>query len=244
VNDSQILLCLSHFGIEVIQLNARLAVKVISESIADAPPHDPSEAECGSCKSRAADLHEVTAICQQDHTTQKECHCDDCHGVDDEYSRTFRVEQLSGGTREQVFLALRFALVREFASRGIELPVIMDDLFVNFDEERTKAAADCLIEIAAEGQQILFFTCHQHLAELFQQKDVAPLWLPGHKVAYDLHKPEDEAAAFSGVDETVIEEAVAGTAESGALKGVFHPNADELFEDDAEAEAEELRRQG
>lgn len=175
--------------------------------------------------------------------------------VDDEYGRTFRVEQLSGGTREQVFLALRFALVREFASRGIELPVIMDDLFVNFDEERTRAAADCLIEIAAEGQQILFFTCHQHLAELFQQKQVEPLWLPGHKVAYDLHKPEDEAAAFSGVDENAIEEAVAGTAEAGSLKGVFHPNADELFEDEVEdtdtatvhaesSEDTELRRQG
>ena len=175
--------------------------------------------------------------------------------VDDEYGRTFRVEQLSGGTREQVFLALRFALVREFASRGIELPVIMDDLFVNFDEERTRAAADCLIEIASEGQQILFFTCHQHLAELFQQKKVEPLWLPGHKVAYDIHKAEDEAAAFIGVDEQAIESAVADSAEAGSLKGVFHPNADELFEEESAVEDaatvsvdspddREIRRQG
>ncbi len=112
--------------------------------------------------------------------------------IDDEYGQTFRVEQLSGGTREQLFLAIRFALVREFAKRGVELPLIMDDLFVNFDQERTEAAVDCLLEVAREGQQVLFFTCHEHIAQLFQQKQIEPLWLPGHKVAYDVMKPESE----------------------------------------------------
>ncbi|MEI7700916.1 MAG: AAA family ATPase [Planctomycetia bacterium] len=118
--------------------------------------------------------------------------------IDDEFGQTFRVEQLSGGTREQLFLAIRFALVREFARRGIELPLVMDDLFVNFDQERTEAAADCLIEVAKEGQQVLFFTCHEHIANLFQRKQVEPLWLPGHKVAFDTMKPEnDESGASS-----------------------------------------------
>lgn len=155
--------------------------------------------------------------------------------VDDEYGRTFRVEQLSGGTREQLFLAIRFALVREFGRRGIELPVVMDDLFVNFDEGRTVAAVDCLIEIASEGQQVLFFTCHQHLAELFHSKQIEPLWLPGHKVAYDLSKPEDEAAAFIG-NEGLEERMAAVGAEPGenASKAgrLFLPNGDDLFDDD------------
>ena len=114
--------------------------------------------------------------------------------IDDEYGQTFRVEQLSGGTREQLFLAIRFALVREFSKRGVELPLVMDDLFVNFDQERTEAAADCLLEVAREGQQVLFFTCHEHIAQLFQQKQIEPLWLPGHKVAYDVMKPEQETS--------------------------------------------------
>ncbi len=114
--------------------------------------------------------------------------------IDDEYGQTFRVEQLSGGTREQLFLSIRFALVREFAKRGVELPLVMDDLFVNFDQERTEAAADCLLEVAREGQQVLFFTCHEHIAKLFQQKKIEPLWLPGHKVAYDAMKPEHETS--------------------------------------------------
>jgi uncharacterized protein YhaN len=119
--------------------------------------------------------------------------------IDDEYGQTFRVEQLSGGTREQLFLAIRFALVREFARRGVELPLVMDDLFVNFDQERTEAAADCLLDVAAEGQQVLFFTCHEHIARMFQNRKVEPLWLPGHKVAYDAMRPDsDDTVSVSG----------------------------------------------
>ena len=120
--------------------------------------------------------------------------------IDDEYGQTFRVEELSGGTREQLFLAIRFSLVREFAKRGVELPLVMDDLFVNFDQERTDAAADCLLEVAREGQQVLFFTCHEHIAQLFQAKHIEPLWLPGHKVAYDAMKPESETSHSASDD--------------------------------------------
>ncbi|MCH2211379.1 MAG: AAA family ATPase [Fuerstiella sp.] len=123
--------------------------------------------------------------------------------IDDEYNRTFRVEQLSGGTREQLFLALRFALAREFAERGIELPMVMDDLFVNFDEERSEAALDCLLELGRSGQQILFFTCHQHLAERFRRRNVETLWLPGHRNGTDVNRPEDETAAFLDVETAV-----------------------------------------
>ena len=154
-------------------------------------------------------------------------------------------DRLSGGTREQLFLAIRFALVREFARRGAELPVVMDDLFVNFDEERTAAAVDCLIEIAGEEQQMLFFTCHQHLAQLFKTKGVEPLFLPGHKVAYDLHKPEDEEAAFIGTEELDhrIHEASTGTSESSEpslnpnLR--FHPDSDALLDDALREEVKE-----
>jgi hypothetical protein len=119
----------------------------------------------------------------------------------------------------------------------------MDDLFVNFDEERTVAAVECLIEVASEGQQILFFTCHQHLAELFKKKNIEPLWLPGHKVAYDLNKPEDESAAFIGTDglQARIDAASAGTAEVNGPKNgrLFLPDADELFDDDEESDSGE-----
>lgn len=99
--------------------------------------------------------------------------------IDDLEGRSVRVEQLSGGTREQLFLALRLALVREFTRSGIELPLALDDVLVNFDESRTEFAVQTLMSLAEQGQQILLFTCHMHLAQLFQNRGVEPVWLPG-----------------------------------------------------------------
>lgn len=101
--------------------------------------------------------------------------------VDDDHGRTFAVEQLSGGTREQLFLALRFGLVRHAGERGVKLPLILDDVFVNFDQLRTEAAFGALREFADEGRQVLFFTCHLHLAHMAEQRGVEPIWLPGHQ---------------------------------------------------------------
>lgn len=152
--------------------------------------------------------------------------------IDDEFNQTFRVEQLSGGTREQLFLAIRFALVREFARRGVELPIVMDDLFVNFDQERTDAAVDCLIELAAEGQQVLFFTCHEHLAHQFRNKKIEPLWLPGHKVAVDLNKPEAETEGQEGR----IDPGKPGLGSGGRhALGQIVANSDDLLDDAVES---------
>jgi uncharacterized protein YhaN len=98
--------------------------------------------------------------------------------IDDEHGETLRVEQLSNGTREQLFLAIRLAMVREFANQGVELPMVLDDIIVNFDQLRTEAAVDTLLEFAEQGQQILLFTCHLHLAHLFESKGIEPIWLP------------------------------------------------------------------
>ena len=108
--------------------------------------------------------------------------------VDDDNSNTFQVGQLSGGTREQLFLAIRLAMVREFSQRGVELPMVLDDIIVNFDQLRTEAAVDELLQFAEEGQQILFFTCHLHLAHLFESKGISPIWLPGHHAAIEGRK--------------------------------------------------------
>ena len=106
--------------------------------------------------------------------------------VDDAYDRTFGIHELSGGTREQLFVAIRMALVKEFSQRGIELPMVMDDLFVNFDQDRTEAAVDSLVDYANSGQQVLFFTCHLHVAKMFEDRRVDTLWLPGPRQEDDM----------------------------------------------------------
>ena len=100
--------------------------------------------------------------------------------VDDETGDDFQVQQLSNGTREQLFLAIRMAMVKQFRDSGIELPMVLDDVLVNFDQQRTEAAVETLIDFTQQGQQILLFTCHLHLAHLFESKGAQPVWLPGH----------------------------------------------------------------
>jgi uncharacterized protein YhaN len=98
--------------------------------------------------------------------------------VDDEHAVPRPAEQLSGGTREQLFLAIRLAMVKAFARQGIELPMVLDDVTVNFDQERSEAAVETLMEFVREGQQVLVFTSHLHFAQMFQQHGVEPIWLP------------------------------------------------------------------
>ncbi|WP_270182427.1 ATP-binding protein [Alkalihalobacillus sp. CinArs1] len=65
--------------------------------------------------------------------------------------------QLSRGTAEQLYLCIRLALV---SVTSIKLPVILDDIFVNFDEKRTEVAKGFIKEFSKE-QQVLMLTCHQ-----------------------------------------------------------------------------------
>ncbi|MEO7649211.1 MAG: hypothetical protein ABIZ80_01995, partial [Bryobacteraceae bacterium] len=76
-----------------------------------------------------------------------------------------RPEELSRGTAEQLYLCLRMALAAEFERRSTPLPLVMDDVLVNFDPERAAAVAQ---EIAAfaQGRQVLLFTCHPQTANL------------------------------------------------------------------------------
>ena len=75
--------------------------------------------------------------------------------------------QLSRGTREQLFLSLRFGLVRELGQRSERLPVIVDEALVNFDPERGLRAARAFVELSRTNQ-VLVFTCHPTIVELFQ----------------------------------------------------------------------------
>ncbi|HZV93930.1 MAG TPA: hypothetical protein VFF72_11980, partial [Caldimonas sp.] len=103
--------------------------------------------------------------------------------ADDADGRRLPVEALSRGTREQLFLSLRLALVGSYARRGVELPLVLDDVLVNFDARRAKAAAAVLRDFAAEGHQVLVFTCHEHVWKLFKNLKLPARTLPSHDEA-------------------------------------------------------------
>jgi uncharacterized protein YhaN len=110
------------------------------------------------------------------------------HGlkVDDDQGRTLTVDVLSSGTREQLFLALRLALVGCYARRGMSLPLVLDDVLVNFDLARAKAAALVLRDFSRQGHQVFVFTCHEHIFKLFRSIKAETRVLP------DRSRPEAE----------------------------------------------------
>lgn len=135
---------------------------------------------------------------------------DDVLRVDDAEGRCLPVEVLSRGTREQLFLALRLALVSSFTRRGIHLPLVLDDVLVNFDLRRANTTAKVLCQFAAEGHQILLFTCHEHIVRVFTNIDVLALVLPDNKaggVAEPMYLPKlvVEQEALPAVDELELE---------------------------------------
>jgi uncharacterized protein YhaN len=78
-------------------------------------------------------------------------------------------ELLSRGTLEQVYLSLRLAHLDVY-HRHKTIPLLMDDVLVNFDSERAARTAAALAQFSVEtGIQILFFTCHSHIASLFPE---------------------------------------------------------------------------
>jgi uncharacterized protein YhaN len=103
--------------------------------------------------------------------------------VDDAEGHWLPVEVLSRGAREQLFLSLRLALAACYARRGAPVPLVLDDVLVNFDAARAKAAAAVLRDFAAAGHQVLVFTCHEHILRLFKALHVPVGRLPDNAAA-------------------------------------------------------------
>ncbi len=87
---------------------------------------------------------------------------------------------LSDGTRDQVYLALRVASLERHAVAAGPLPLVLDDILIQFDDERARAAIEVLAELASTAQ-VLFFTHHQRLVDL--ARAACPTGLTVHELA-------------------------------------------------------------
>ena len=79
--------------------------------------------------------------------------------------RRYSPDKLSRGTAELLYLCLRFGVISACEPGPETIPVLMDDIFVNFDPERMELAAKAVAQLA-EKRQVLFFTCHPHVASV------------------------------------------------------------------------------
>jgi uncharacterized protein YhaN len=75
------------------------------------------------------------------------------------------IEQMSDGTRDQFFLALRLASIEQWNAAHEPMPLIVDDILVHFDDQRSTATLKQLA-VLSNQTQVVFFTHHKHLIEL------------------------------------------------------------------------------
>ncbi|MEA3302249.1 MAG: AAA family ATPase, partial [Pseudomonadota bacterium] len=66
------------------------------------------------------------------------------------------VEGMSAGTRDQLYLALRLASLEKYIESAGPMPFIVDDILVDFDDQRSKAALERLSQLSRTTQVILF----------------------------------------------------------------------------------------
>lgn len=82
------------------------------------------------------------------------------------------VAGMSQGSRDQLFLSLRLAAIEQHIEGRGPFPVIVDDLLVQFDDDRAVATLEVLSELSAKTQ-VLFFTHHRHLVDLAEASKLA-----------------------------------------------------------------------
>lgn len=91
------------------------------------------------------------------------------------------VEGLSDGTRDQLYLSLRLASLLRRAEAAEPMPLVLDDVLIQLDDQRASAALAVLAEVARK-MQVLFFTHHARLVEL-ARASVAPDEIVIHELA-------------------------------------------------------------
>ncbi|PCJ11496.1 MAG: hypothetical protein COB04_19020 [Gammaproteobacteria bacterium] len=71
------------------------------------------------------------------------------------------IDGLSEGTRDQLFFSLRLASIVHYLDNNAPIPLIIDDIMMTFDNERSVVAFEILGELA-QKTQVLYFTHHAH----------------------------------------------------------------------------------
>ncbi|NLJ48178.1 MAG: hypothetical protein GX428_01120, partial [Candidatus Atribacteria bacterium] len=74
----------------------------------------------------------------------------------------------SSGLADQVYLSIRFGLALEFGRINEPLPILLDDILVNFDPSRQVATAKIILQLSEENQ-IFLFSCHPETKNIIQR---------------------------------------------------------------------------
>jgi len=141
-------------------VRVKLAITLLRKAM-----EDYREQSQGPVLSRARELFpQLTAGVFEDLTT-------DFNDSDEAVIRSVRdgehidVSLLSDGERDSLYLALRVATLEHLFTQGTPMPIILDDLFLNFDDQHALCGFEALHQLSRQTQ-VIFFTHHDHLLGL------------------------------------------------------------------------------
>ena len=75
-------------------------------------------------------------------------------------------KQWSTGLRAQILLSIKLAIAKEMG--GGEIPIILDDVLLPFDNVRKKGAIEALSALSNE-MQVLLFSCDDDVMEIAKE---------------------------------------------------------------------------
>lgn len=133
--------------------------------------------------------------------------------------------QLSDGTLDQLWLALRLAGVEYHLERRGPVPLVVDDALVHFDDRRASAALEVLGHLA-ERTQVICLTHHPHLVELATER------LGADRVYVTRLEPRSSAAtpAVAVIDHGHAGASVPEVQESDSVRSGPTPGSPTLFD--------------
>ena len=90
-------------------------------------------------------------------------------GIRSKSDEIVEVEGMSDGTVDQLYLAFRLASLDSYLEEHEPMPFIIDDILINFDNDRSIATLQSLARLSKKTQ-VVFFTHHKHLVELAENR--------------------------------------------------------------------------
>ncbi len=78
------------------------------------------------------------------------------------------VNQLNRSHAERLLLSVRFGYVDHYCDERESLPVVLDDILVNFDPRHQRLAMQTIFDFSAR-RQVIYLTCHPSTRELFEE---------------------------------------------------------------------------
>ncbi len=163
-----------------------LAIATMRSSVEEFQEHalDPVAQQAGGFIARITDGRYRELEMDQESMTPT------LHGVG---PGVLELDDLSRGTRDQVYLALRVGLV-DALSGGKQLPIILDDPCVHFDDERLEATVRVLEKIA-QLRQVIILTKDESYTQWF--RPVLRLISPSSQIDQNQRKSVNSAPSLT-----------------------------------------------